>query len=136
MQQAMQTEYPTSPGGGFQTNTVYIHLGVNLNSGNDLVEQLNDAVDKFYNLDGLKLPEQSITVNRKPKAWMKGEYNGKPVDIELIRQPHHEEWLLKTSSKLGLSHSELDDLAYTLFDAIAKPKAERDSDKHQLRCRY
>ena len=131
-----EKEYPTRPGGGFQTETVYRHPGVNLNSGVILTEQLNDAVDKFYNIDGLEMPEQRVEDGFKPKARMDGEYLGKPMTVELMRQPMYEEWLLKVSSKNGLPKSDLDDLADMMFAEIAKPKSERNSDRHQLRCQY
>ncbi|MBD3312813.1 hypothetical protein GF345_00030, partial [Candidatus Woesearchaeota archaeon] len=90
--------YPTKLRGGFQTEIAYRHPGVNLNSGVILIEQLNDAVDKIHNIDGMELPGQSVADGFKPKARMDGEYLGKPVTVELMRQPTYDEWLLKVSS--------------------------------------
>lgn len=131
-------DYPMRSGGGFQTDFVYRYLDVNLNCGSkSLVDQLDFAYEQITSLCGIQVVDEGIIKDaNKPKFWIYASYQGKPVTIDLLRPPQYEEWQLKVSSKLGLEKSELEELADKIFKRIAKPKAEREFDKHQLRIQY
>lgn len=125
----------TSPGGGFLTERVYRHLGVNLNCGfKSLAAQRDFAYEQVKALPGMSIVDEIKDDDaNKPGFWICVLYRGRKVFVSFMGQPQYEEWLLEVSSKLGLSGSGLEKLANHISERVAKPKEEQKIDGLALR---